>query len=149
MARTDRATNVRTFAQRLNHLWETVHPPGRPYTYEQVAAGVAELGYDISVPYLWQLRHGKRENPTLQHIQGLAAFFGVPASYFLDPEQEQRVNDELHVIAAMRDAGVRNVALRTHGLNERDLAALDAMITSLREARGLANEPQRTDNQDS
>lgn len=139
----------RSFAQRLNHLWETVHPAGKPYTYEQVADGVAELGYEISAAYLWQLRHGKRENPTLQHIQGLAAFFGVPASYFLNPAEEKRINEELEVIVAMRDAGVRNVALRTHGLSERDLAALDAMITSLREARGLSDDGTESDNLDS
>ncbi len=130
----------RTFADRLNHLWETVHPPGRPYTYEQVAQGIAERGFEISVAYLWQLRNGTRTNPTLQHIQGLAAFFGVPAAYFIDEAEEERVNKQLGLVAALRDADVRNVALRTHGLGERDLAALNAMIDSLREARGLATE---------
>lgn len=127
----------RTFAELLDHLWRTVHPLGKPYTYEQVAAGVAEAGGEISVAYLWQLRKGERTNPTLQHIQALAKFFGVPAAYFLDPEEEQRINQHLDVLAAMRDANVRNIALRAHGLGERELAALSAMVTSLREARGL------------
>lgn len=142
----DGSTDGQTFTQRLNHLWETVHPLGKPYTYDQVAEGLSALGYEISVSYLWQLRNGRRENPTLQHIRGLAAFFGVPAAYFLDPEETKRIDEELNVIAAMRDAGVRNVALRTHGLSERDLAALDAMISSLREARGLTDDQPEPDN---
>ncbi|TWP34464.1 helix-turn-helix domain-containing protein [Leekyejoonella antrihumi] len=127
----------RTFAQLLDHLWQTVHPLGKPYTYEQVAAGVAAAGGEISVAYLWQLRKGERTNPTLQHIQALATFFGVPAAYFLDPEQERRINQHLDLLSAMRDTNVRNIALRAHGLGERELAALNAMVTSLREAKGL------------
>lgn len=142
-------TNGPTFAERLNHLWETVHPLGKPYTYDQVAEGLGALGYEISVSYLWQLRNGRRDNPTLHHISGLAAFFGVPGAYFLDREQAKRIDAELDLIAALRDAGVRNVALRTHGLHGRDLAALDAMITSLREARGLTDGRPQADTSDS
>jgi hypothetical protein len=139
----------RTFAEKLNHLWDTVRPPGRPNTLEQVVEGVAAAGYEISASYLSQLRNGVKTNPTLNTIRGLAAFFGVPAAYFLDEVEEARINDQLSVIVAMRDAGVRNVALRTHGLSERDLAALHAMISSLREARGLPPDQQETGMQDS
>jgi ESX-1-secreted protein regulator len=134
----------RPFAEKLNHLWDTVHPPGRPNTLDQVVDGVAAAGYEISASYLSQLRNGVKTNPTLNTIRGLAAFFGVPAAYFLDEAEEARINDQLSVIVAMRDAGVRNVALRTHGLSDRDLAALHAMISSLREARGLPPDQPET-----
>jgi transcriptional regulator with XRE-family HTH domain len=134
----------RPFAEKLNYLWDTVHPPGRPNTLDQVVGGVAAAGYEISASYLSQLRNGVKTNPTLNTIRGLAAFFGVPAAYFLDEAEEARINDQLSVIVAMRDAGVRNVALRTHGLSERDLAALHAMISSLREARGLPPDQPET-----
>lgn len=143
------ARSARTFADKLNHLWDTVHPSGRPNTLDQVVGGVAAAGYEISASYLSQLRNGVKTNPTLNTIQGLAAFFGVPAAYFLDEAEEERINEQLDLIIAMRDAGVRNVALRTHGLNDRDLAALHAMISSLREARGLPPDEQETDTQDS
>lgn len=127
-----------TFAERLNHLFETVRPAGKgSYTYEQVSAGVAEAGYEISPAYVWQLRRGERANPTLYHIEGLAAFFGVPASYFLDPAVEDRVNKQLELLASLRDAGVRNVALRAHGLSPKGLAALETMIDRLRDMENL------------
>lgn len=134
--------DARSFAERLDHLWQTVHPGDRPYTYEQVAAQLAADGCDISVSYLWQLRKGERDNPTLRHVQGIAHFFGVPASYFFDTDEEQRVNAQLALVASMRDARVRNLALRAHGLTESDFAALNAMMTSLKEARGTPEEPQ-------
>lgn len=128
----------RTFAQKLDHLFRTIHPSGsRPYTYEQVVAGLAERGYEMSVSYLWNLRKGSRDNPTLQHIQGLAAFFGVPPAYFFDDDEEARVNEQLETLALLRDADVRSFALRAHGLDGPDLQALNAMLTSLRMARGL------------
>lgn len=126
-----------TLSERLNRLWATVHPGQRPYTYEQVASGLADLGYDISVTYLWQLRKGEKSNPTLQHIQGLAQFFGVPAAYFLDSAEEARVNRQLELLLAMKNAHVRNIAMRAHGLEEADLVAIETMLTSLRAARGL------------
>ena len=139
----------RTFAEKLDHLFRTVHPPGKgPYTYEQVAAGCADRGYEISVSYLWQLRNGQRDNPTLQHIQGLAEFFGVPASYFLDSAVEQRVNEQLDRLVTMREATIENVALRAHGLSDKGLAALDAMIDQLRNLENLPPEPPRHDPQD-
>lgn len=133
----------RTFAERLNHLFETVRPAGKgSYTYEQVSAGVAEAGYVISPAYVWQLRRGERTNPTLYHIEGLAAFFGVPPSYFLDPAVEERVNNQLKLLASLRDAGVRNVALRAHGLSPKGLAALEAMIERLRDMEDLHDDDE-------
>lgn len=136
----------RTFAERLNHLFETVRPAGKgSYTYEQVSAGVAEAGYEISPAYVWQLRRGERANPTLYHIEGLAAFFGVPASYFLDPAVEERVNKQLELLASLRDAGVRNVALRAHGLSPKGIAALEAMIERLRDMEDLQEDDRKPD----
>lgn len=131
----------RTFAEKLDHLFRTIHPSGaRPYTYEQVVTGLAERGYEMSISYLWNLRKGTRDNPTLHHMQGLATFFGVPTAYFLDDDVESRINEQLDTLGALRDANVRSFALRAHGLDGPDLQALNAMLTSLRLARGLDTE---------
>lgn len=128
----------RSFAARLNHLFETVHPPRKSeFSYAEVAAGVAAKGHEISASYVWQLRTGERENPTLRHMRGLAAFFGVPASYFLEDAVEQRVNEQLQLIASLRDAGVQNVALRATGVSARGLAAIEGMIDQIREIEAL------------
>jgi transcriptional regulator with XRE-family HTH domain len=129
-----------TFASRLDHLFRRVHPSDKPeFTYEEVANGVTQAGHDISAAYVWQLRNGKRTNPTLRHIEGLAAFFGVPASYFLDPAVQRQVDAELDLITSLRDAGVQNLALRAHGLSPEGLAAVESMVEHVRRLEKLSD----------
>jgi len=133
----------RSFADRLNHLFATVVPAGRgPYSNEEVAAALRDAGVDISRSYISLLRKGERDNPTLRHIRGLAEFFGVPLDYFGDDEVARRVDAELSLLAAMRDAGVRSVALRALGLSPRGLDRVADIIDHVRDLEGLPpNEP--------
>jgi transcriptional regulator with XRE-family HTH domain len=132
-----------TFAERLDYLFRHVSPPGKAeYTYEEVAAGAATKGYEISAAYIWQLRKGKRDNPTLKYVEGLAAFFGVPASYFLDDDAQKLVLDQLELFASLRDAGVESLALRAHGLRPESIAALEAMVDRIRALEGTSGPEQ-------
>lgn len=54
----------------------------------------------ISQSYIWQLRKGKKDNPTFKHLQALAGFFGVPVSYFFDDEVTDRVDQQLEEVKA-------------------------------------------------
>lgn len=129
-------TPLSSFAEKLDHLFRTVHPAGRrEYTYEEVAAGVAAqaAGTTISAQYIWMLRHGKKDNPTKRHIEALAAFFGVPPAYFFDDGLTERVNAELELLTAMRDASVRSLALRSAELSPESRAALARMIEATRD----------------
>ncbi|GGW82104.1 hypothetical protein GCM10010503_69240 [Streptomyces lucensis JCM 4490] len=88
-------------AERLNHLFATVRrDDGLEHSNEQVAAAIARAGVTISQSYIWQLRKGKKGNPTIKHLQALADFFGVPVSYFLDDDVACRVNGQLEAIRA-------------------------------------------------
>jgi transcriptional regulator with XRE-family HTH domain len=104
----------KSFAARLDFLIRTVRPAGRDeYSYEELAAEIArQVGLSISGSYIWQLRTGKKDNPTKRHIEALAGFFGVPAAYFFDDGEAERIDAELKLVAAMRDSSVRSVALR-------------------------------------
>ena len=108
------STPSETLAAKLQHLFATVKPAGRgEYSNHEVATAIeAGGGPTISATYIWQLRKGLRSNPTLNHLEALAGFFGVPVAYFLDEEITDRIDEELEVIAALRDAGIRSVALR-------------------------------------
>lgn len=129
-----------SFADRLDRLFRQVRPKHKDqYTYEEVAQGATDAGFEISAAYVWLLRTGKRTNPTLRHIQGLAAFFGVPASYFLDPEVYDRVDPDLEFAATLRDAGIRRLALRAHGLSVGALDALQDMVEHVRRLEGVAD----------
>lgn len=124
-----------SFADRLNYLFETVHPAARkPYSNPEVATAITEAGVNISSAYLWLLRTGQRDNPTLRHIEALARFFGVPAAYFLDEEKAAVVAEQLELLAAARDADVREIMLRSNDLSGPDRA------TILRIMKGLAGD---------
>lgn len=86
-----------TLADRLNHLFATVRPrEGREYSNEHVAAAIGREGsVTISQSYIWALRKGSKDNPTMKHLEALARFFGVPVSYFFDDEVTGRVNEQL------------------------------------------------------
>jgi transcriptional regulator with XRE-family HTH domain len=128
----------RSLAERLDHLFETVHPAGRgPYTNREVANAInANGGPKISATYVWQLRRGERTNPTIDHLRALASFFGVPTSYFIE-DDTHRIDAELELLVALRDAGVRQIALRASGLPPESLEPVRQVIEVMRGVHGL------------
>jgi transcriptional regulator with XRE-family HTH domain len=131
----------RRLADKLNHLFATVHPAERgPYSNEEVAAAIRDRGPTISGTYIWLLRKGDRDNPTLKHLEALAAFFGVPAAYFFDDDAAARIDAELDLLATMRDLGVQRVAMRMAGLSSRSLESIAEVIERVRELEGLPTE---------
>lgn len=131
----------KALAEKLDRLFRTVHPRGRSeYTYEEVAEAIRSLGGPtISATYLWQLRKGARDNPTKKHLEAIASFFGVPPSYFFEDETAARIEAELELLAALRDASVRQMALRAFGLSPESLGAIRDMIERVRQLEGLPN----------
>jgi transcriptional regulator with XRE-family HTH domain len=127
-----------SLADKLDHLFAVVRPPKGEYTYEQVSKAIeARGGPTISAAYVWQLRKGLRDNPTKRHLEALADFFGVPPSYFFDQDTAERIDDQLRLLAALRDARVSGLALRASGLSEESLSAIAAMIEQARKFEGL------------
>lgn len=129
----------RTLAEKLDYLFKTVHPRGRgEYTYREAAAVIEEQGGPtISASYIHQLRTGAKDNPTKRHLEGLAKFFGVSPVYFFDDVEAEKIDAGLAVLAAMRDADVRNVALRASGLSSESLQLIRGMIERTRQLEGL------------
>lgn len=122
------------FAARLNHLFETItDPDGKPYSNEAVINGIAATGGPtISKGYLSELRTGKKDNPTLKHIEALAGFFGVDATYFVgDSDYADRVAAELKLLAGMKRAGVRDIALRASDLSDSNLSMVEAILETV------------------
>lgn len=128
----------RAFAGRLDYLFRTVHPVGRgPYTYTEVSNGIRESGITISASAIQQLRTGSNTNPKMQTIAALAGFFGVSPGYFFEDEVAERTRAEIGVVAAMRDADVRRVALRANGLSASSLQMLTTVIDQARRLEGI------------
>jgi transcriptional regulator with XRE-family HTH domain len=133
-----------TLAAKLERLFRSIHPRGRgEYTFEEVADALRRRGGPtISATYVWQLRKGLRDNPTKKHLEALAEFFGVSPAYFFDDAVAARIDAELELLAALRDAGVRQLALRAHGLSPASLTTLAHMIERVRELEGLPDSPR-------
>lgn len=126
-------------ASRLDRLFESVQPLGRPYTLREVVEGInQQAGKNLlSIQYLSQLRNGDRAKPSYDLLTAICKWFGVPVTYFSDDEVYQRTDEELHVLALMRDAGVRNLAFRASGISEQSLALVTALVEKMRLAEGL------------
>lgn len=138
-------TRPRTIAEKLNKLFDVLHPAGaRPLTNRELAARVKEQGGSISQTYISQLRGGTRDNPTLEHLVGIAAAFGVSPGYFTDPEVAERVDAELDRLVEMQQAKPElaeiaemqvNINLRTAELDDGERAALAEMVQAFWQRR--------------
>ncbi|MBF6332434.1 helix-turn-helix domain-containing protein [Nocardia transvalensis] len=90
-----------SFAEKLNNLFATVtSAEGREYSNEHVASAITADGVPISQSYIWQLRKGIKDNPTLKHVQALADSFGVPPAYFFDEAVTDQVGQRLAELKA-------------------------------------------------
>lgn len=129
MTQTDGAP-AQTLAEKIDALFRLVRRPNREqYSHEDVARACREAtGESFSATYLWQLRTGRRDNPTKRHLEALAAFFQVPVTYFFDDAQGAAVAEELELLGALRDAGVRSMALRAVNLSPQAVDTISDMI---------------------
>jgi len=134
----DPATERATLAERIDLLFQTVHP-GRPkpYSIREVADQINEAAGEqvISHGYLWQLRKGRKTNPNITQIAALAAFFGVSPSYFFDAPGDEPLDPATRL--ALSDDAVRDITLRAHGLPPAALRAIQEMTDSARTLAGL------------
>ncbi|WP_431780371.1 hypothetical protein [Streptomyces chumphonensis] len=132
---------LRKFDQRLTALIQALYPdeqqrPG----YTRLAREISSAtGGSISGTYLWELATGKKRNVSLEQLDVLAQFFGVPPEYFLNEEVSERVEAQLALATALRDAKVRSLAMRASGLSP---ASLDSLLTIVNETRKVQNLPE-------
>ena len=128
----------KTFAARLNRLFETVYPPGRgQHTSAEVIAALKAEGITMSAPYLSQLRSGNRTNPSAATMAALANFFRIKPAYFTDDDYFEKLDQELSLLAEMRDEGLRRIAARTVGLSAEAKEDLVARAEELRRKERL------------
>lgn len=122
----------RTLADRLDRLFRTITPGGVEYSSAAVAEAITrDQGISISHTYVWQLRTGRRDNPTLQHLGALAKFFGVPVSYFLDDAESERIARDLRLLTAIKETGVSEIALRAAELSADSRETVGDMIMKM------------------
>jgi transcriptional regulator with XRE-family HTH domain len=135
-----------SLADKLNLLFATVRPKGTPYSSKEVAASIRAAGGSISDVYIWQLRTGRRTNPTKDHIEALATFFGVSPAYFFDDEAARRTAADLETLERLRKLNVQQVSLRTvlsdKGLSPQSQQIIQQLVDRCLELEGLAEPPE-------
>ena len=108
---------LRTLADKVNWLIDRAHPPGRgPYSLQELCDLVERVtGEKISYTTIWKLRNGQAQNPQKRLIEALARTFGVPPAFFFDDYDPQAVGllqDQVEMLALIRDSGITAVQLR-------------------------------------
>ncbi|MGW4831120.1 XRE family transcriptional regulator [Amycolatopsis japonica] len=123
-----------TLTERIDRLFQVVRRPnGEQHSHEEVARACREsTGESFSAAYLWQLRTGRRDNPTKRHLEALAAFFQVPPAYFFDDEQGRALAEEVELLGALRNSAVRNLALRAVTLSEEGLGTVTDIVEAIK-----------------
>jgi len=143
-----RSATPGVIAERLEYLFTHVHPPGRgPYTHKEAADAINALAGRrvLSSAYLWQLRTGKRSDPTHSRLSAIARFFGVLPQYFYDAEEARRTDEQLGLLALLRDERIRHLALSARDLPSDQLKIVSRIIAWARLDAGLPPVPAPAD----
>lgn len=125
-------------AAKLNRLFESIpQPDGSEYTNRAAAVALTDAGVSVSAQHLWHLRTGRADNPSFRLLDGIARLFGVPITYFSDPEVEAQVSAELTTLAALRAAGVKSLLNRAQGVSPQNMRHIEGILDQIRKVEGL------------
>lgn len=130
------------FRERLNWLFEHVHPPRRGvYSNKEVAARITGFGGSLSDSYISLLRTGKRVNPSTETKTWLARAFGFPRDFFDDDDLAIEAMNQFAAVKS-KQAGIESVFHRMIGLSEDGFAQVLKEVDRVRELEGLPPEPE-------
>ncbi|MEU4198944.1 helix-turn-helix transcriptional regulator [Streptomyces sp. NPDC039022] len=145
-----------SLAEKLDRLFqERSRERGKSLSANDVATDINIRAGEqvISGNYIWQLRKGKRDNPTKRHIEALAEYFGVPAAHFHDQQDAgsggaaaDRADQPPELLEAMQDAGVIAMAARFMDMSAESRTAVLEMIDRVRKLEGLPDVGSTTGN---
>ncbi len=119
---------------KVDHLFRTItRPDGKPYTYEQVAAGTG-----LNFSYLRKLRVGKVASPSRKVLERLTTFFGITPDYWfrsdhtLPPDIQER-----------HQLGLLLRKIEQANFTPEQLRQLDAIVNSMIDGSFEASEHMR------
>ncbi|MFT4470814.1 hypothetical protein ACMX2H_12985 [Arthrobacter sulfonylureivorans] len=134
----DSRTDREVLASKLQLLLDIVHAKdAASFTYEEIRAGLAEQGFNLTKTRWHRLLAGSPDNrwdPEL--LKALAYFFDVDPDYLLQRSGPvpERVEAELRLIEALRISEVEHFAARV--LGEVNIEAVRAVTDALRNLPG-------------
>lgn len=139
MATTEKAADEKPFvAQRLDLLFAMAkEKAGRKLAAAAVADGINAAAGEkvIDQTYIWQLRTGRKDNPSYNVLVQLAQYFGVSPMFFFPDDPGLAVDANLQ--AALSDERVRDLTLLATGLSDPSIDAITLMAKRIRSLEGL------------
>lgn len=145
---TNSDANGDSFAARLDHLFRKLpSASGGRWSVSEIARRSTDFGYPISEAYLYQLRSGVKENPSLRHTEGLARAFGVDIRFFTDRDVYERGVQEIDYLRLQSSPGIHAAAHRMVDLSETRLSEVIDFIRFMRIKEGLPADPGEGDEQ--
>ncbi|GAA2030936.1 hypothetical protein GCM10009839_33490 [Catenulispora yoronensis] len=125
-------------AQRLDLLFRIAsEKAGRKIGAGTVADGINATAGEkvIEQSYIWQVRTGRKDNPSYKVLAQLAEYFGVHPAFFFPDDARLTVAPEIQV--ALTDERVRNLALLSVGLSDSSIEAITMIAKNSRQLEGL------------
>ncbi|MGC2654977.1 MAG: hypothetical protein WA317_15600 [Mycobacterium sp.] len=129
-----------TLAAKINRLFYVYRSRNESeQSVAAVATSVSEIiGRPVSAAQINALRAHDATVPEPDVIRGLISHFGIPSEYLTTMgARAEHVDKQLRLLAAARDAGVRQLALRGGAATE----ALEAMLDILGKVPAEGNQP--------
>lgn len=134
---------VPNLAVNLNYLCETVpQENGAPYTNAALEREIYDRTQGVvrvSASYIGQMRSGREKNPTASKLRELSITFGVPIDYWWQPSVTQEVKDQFSSLVAAREAKLRGIMTRAHGVSDEGLSGLLAILDGIRASESSNN----------
>jgi len=120
-------------SQQVQILFDEVqHEDGRAFTLQEVSDGTG-----VSVGTISQLKTGKIQNPQLNTLRELCAFFGVPLRYF-ETKSVEECYALIHDPYTIDDPTMSEIAIRATHLSpraQRDILVVIKWVQAAEQAR--------------
>ena len=129
-------------AQRLDLLFRIAsEKAGRKIGAGTVADGINAAAGEkvIEQSYIWQVRTGRKDNPSYKVLAQLAGYFGVHPGFFFPDDAGHAIDPELQ--AALSDERIRSLALLSIGLSRPSIEAVTMIAKNSRALEGLPERP--------
>ncbi|MEZ0070281.1 transcriptional regulator with XRE-family HTH domain [Streptacidiphilus sp. MAP12-20] len=123
----------RTLAEKLQWLRVLKTPEGgKPPSYAKMAAQISEeTGVSISHAYIWELAKGKTTNPSLEHLEAIAAWFKIPLVYLTGGPGFEQLETDLELLHHLKSAGVKDIKVQDVAGGSADADAVQALVGRL------------------
>ena len=129
-------------AQRLDLLFRIAsQKAGKKIGAGTVADGINAAAGEkvIEQSYIWQVRTGRKDNPSYKVLAQLAGYFGVHPAFFFPDDAENAIDPDVQV--ALRDERIRNLVLLAVGLSDPSIEAVTMIAKNSRSLEGLPERP--------